>query len=121
MGNLIEFIREDMNYIHESWEYIKNNGKLKYPDGTISDFLTEAKIYAMDFITVFFKILLKNKTIEMPLEVFPNYHEITEKIAKMYYMVDEKAEYQSNFKFNAMEVLSFINTSEKYAVLLEGV
>lgn len=87
----------------------------------MSDFLTEGKIYAMDFITVFFKILLKNRSIEMPLEIFPVYHGITANIAKMYYMVDNKAEYQNNFCMNGMEVLSFINTSEKYAVLLEGV
>jgi hypothetical protein len=59
----------------------------------MSDFLTEGKVFAMDFITVFFKILLKNRTIEMPLEIFPVYHEITVNIARMYYMVDNKADY----------------------------
>ena len=57
---------------------------------------------------------------EMPMEVFPIYHEITDKIAKMYYMVDKNEEYQCDFAFNAMEVLSFINTSEKYSILLEN-
>lgn len=123
MSQLLKLIRDDMVKIHEDWEqeYSKPNLKIKFPDGTMSDFLTEAKIYAMDYITVFLKNLLKNRTIEMPLEIFPTYHDITEKIAKMYYMVDNKMEYQSNFAFNAMEVLSFINTSEKFAVLLEGV
>lgn len=123
MSELLKLIRDDMVKIHEDWEqeYSKPNLKIRFPDGTMSDFLTEAKIYAMDYITVFLRNLLKNRIIEMPLEIFPTYHDITEKIAKMYYMVDNKMDYQSNFAFNAMEVLSFINTSEKYAVLLEGV
>lgn len=82
-----------MIYIHESWFDNKNDCKIQFPDGTMSDFLIEAKIYAMDYITVFLKNLLKNRTIEMPREIFPVYQEITEKIAKFYYMVDNKMEY----------------------------
>jgi hypothetical protein len=78
-----------MNTIHDDWEFIKNDSLITFPNGRISNFLKEAKIFAMDFITVFLKILLKNKFVELPSEIFPAYHEITEKIAKMYYMVDK--------------------------------
>jgi hypothetical protein len=120
MQQLIEIIKDDMNTIHDDWEFIKNDSPITFPDGKVSNFLKEAKIFAMDFVTVFMKILLKNKFIELPSEIFRPYTEITEKIAKMYYLVDKNEPYQENFTFNAMEVLVFINTSEKYAVLLEG-
>lgn len=90
---LIEFIKNDINSIQDDWEFIKNDTKITFPDGTSSNFLKEAKIFAMDFITIFLRILLKNKYIELPMEVFPAYHEITEKIAKMYYMVDKNELY----------------------------
>lgn len=48
--------------------------------------------------------------------MFPTFHEITTKIAKLYYETKNE-----KYKANAMDVLSFINSSEKYACLLENV
>ena len=48
--------------------------------------------------------------------MFPVYHDIISRIAKMYYETQNEA-----FKENAMDILSFVNTSEKYARLLENV
>jgi hypothetical protein len=120
MIKLIDNIKDDINAIHEDWDSLKDEIKITFPDGTSSNLSKEARIYAMDYITVFMRTLLKNKFIELPMEIFPAYHEITDKLARMYYLIDKNLPYQENFAFNAMEVLSFINTSEKYAVLLEG-
>ena len=48
--------------------------------------------------------------------MFPTFHEITTKIAKLYYETKNE-----KFKANAMDVLSYINGSEKYSCLLENV
>ena len=86
------------------------------PDNTVSSFTKESKIYAMDAVCHFFLALLKNKKIDLVIDVFPIFHEITTKIAKLYY--ETKSEH---LKGNAMDVLVFINNSEKYSHLLENV
>ena len=70
----------------------------------------------MEAVCKFFYALLKNKKIDLVIDVFPIFHEITTKIAKLYY--ETKSE---NLKQNAMDVLCFINNSEKYSHLLENV
>jgi hypothetical protein len=82
-----------MNTIHEDWEFIKNDTKITFPDGRVSNLLKEGKIFALDVVTVFFRTLVKNKAVELPIEIFPAYHEITEKICKMYYMVDKNEDF----------------------------
>lgn len=89
----MDLIRIDMNAIHDDWEFIKNDTKITFPDGTSSNFLKEAKIYAMNYVTIFMRVLLRNKHIDLPKEIFPIYHEITEKIAKMYYLIDKNEDF----------------------------
>ena len=62
MKELFKLISYDMVKINENLkqEYYKRN--LKFLNGTMSDFLTEAKIYAMGYITV---SCMKNRTIEI--------------------------------------------------------
>lgn len=48
--------------------------------------------------------------------MFPIFHDITTRIAKMYYDTSN-----DEFKSNAMDILQFINSSEKYSRLLENV
>lgn len=48
--------------------------------------------------------------------MFPCLHTIASKIAKMYYATQDE-----QLQWNAMDVLSFINNSERYARLLENV
>jgi hypothetical protein len=55
------------------------------PDENHSSFLKESKLYAMQFVIEFFKTFLKNKRIDLGLDMFPVFHDITTKIAKMYY------------------------------------
>ena len=87
-----------------------------YPDGTVSSFQKEAKVYALDAVCSFYLSFVQNKKIDLGVEMFPNFHEITTKIAKMYYITSN-----DKFKTNAIDVLQFINTSEKYSCLLENV
>ena len=86
------------------------------PDNTISSFNKEARIFALDAACEFFLSVLKNKKIELGLEILPIFHEITTKIAKMYYETQNET-----LKGNAMDVLVYINNSEKYSHLLENV
>jgi hypothetical protein len=86
------------------------------PDNTETSFSLEMKIFALDAVCHFFKQFLKNKRIELAFDMFPVYHDIISRIAKMYYETDN-----IDFRENAMDILSFVNTSEKYARLLENV
>lgn len=70
----------------------------------------------MQQVCLFFLFFVKNKSIDLGVEMFPVYHEITTKLAKLYYETQNKA-----FKNNAMDVLSAVNNSEKYSCLLENV
>lgn len=86
------------------------------PDNVLSSFSKESKIFALDAACHFFLSVIKNKKIDLGVDIYPTYHAITIKIAKLYY--DTKSEV---LKGNAMDVLSFINNSEKYSHLLENV
>jgi hypothetical protein len=112
----ISLIASDLNYIHDYWYNTEDDYKLLMPDGTVSSFSKESKVFAMEPVCKFFLTLLKNKKIDLVIDVFPIFHEITTKIAKLYY--ETKSE---NLKANAMDVLVFINNSEKYSHLLENV
>jgi len=70
----------------------------------------------MEFVCHFFKALLKNKRIDLGVEILPIFHDITSKIAAMYYLVTN-----SRLKDNAMSVLQLINNSLAYSLLLENV
>jgi hypothetical protein len=86
------------------------------PDNAVSSFNKESKIYALEAVCEFFISMLKNKKVDLGVEIFPTFHEITTKIAKLYYETKSEA-----LKANAMDVLTFINNSEKYSHLLENV
>ena len=82
----------------------------------MSTLLEESKAFALDYVCHFFKSFLKNKRIDLDVDMFPILHEITAKIAKLYYDTN-----RADFKENAMGVLQLINGSLKYAKLLENV
>jgi hypothetical protein len=48
----------------------------------------------------FFKSFLKNKKIDLGLDMFPIFHDITTRIAKMYYDTTNE-----DYKSNAMDIL----------------
>ena len=50
------------------------------------------------------------------MDMYPTFHTITVKIAKLYYETKSEA-----LKDNAMGVLVFVNNSKKYSHLLENV
>ena len=116
LKEIIELVRSDMVSIHEEWHDHTKDSKLIFPDGTVSSFGKESKVCALEYVTYFFKSFLRNKKIELGVDMFPTLHEITAKVAKMYYDTSDE-----NFKMNAMDLLQFINNSEKYARLLENV
>jgi len=60
--------------------------------------------------------VIKNKKIDIGMDMYPTFHTITVKIAKLYYETKSEA-----LKDNAMGVLVFVNNSEKYSHLLENV
>jgi hypothetical protein len=115
---IIELIKDDMVVILDEWNKQENDCRIIFPDGFRSSFLKESKIHALGCVTSFFKAFLRNKKVEstVGIDMFPVYHEITIKIARMYYLTPNVT-----FKNNAMDVLQFINTSEKYSHLLQNV
>ena len=106
----------DMEDILEEWGWPAHDCQLVMPDGRMSSFLKEAKQCALGFVPHFFKSCLRNRRIDLGVDMFPCLHTIAEKIAKMYYKTDDE-----QLQWNAMDVLSFINNSERYARLLENV
>lgn len=78
--------------------------------------MRESRIFVYEYVTVFFKSVLKNKRIELGVNSLPVYREITICLAKMYYETTNE-----NFKSNTFEVLQYINSSEKFARLLDNV
>lgn len=115
---IIELIKDDMVVILDEWNKQENDCRIIFPDGARSSFLKESKIHALGCVTSFFKAFLRNKKVEstVGIDMFPVYHEIAIKIARMYYLTPT-----ATFKNNAMDVLQFINTSEKYSHLLQNV
>lgn len=116
MKGLIECVRTDMVMIHDEWHNAELDSRLIMPDTTQSSFSKESRLFALEHVTHFFKSFLKNRRIDLGVDMFPVFHEITAKIAKMFYDTTNE-----NFKNNAMDVLTFINGSERYARLLENV
>lgn len=105
-----------MTLIHNEWQKEDQDYILLMPDNSETSFSIEMKIFALDAVCHFFKQFLKNKRIELAFDMFPVYHDIISRIAKMYYETNNE-----EFRENAMDILSFVNTSEKYARLLENV
>ena len=102
--------------IHDDWNQNHDDAKLMFPDGIMTSIGKEAKVTAMEGITTFFLSFVKNKRIDLHVDLFPTFHEITAKIAKLYYETKN-----DKFKANAMEVLQFINHSQKFSCLLDNV
>ena len=67
-------------------------------------------------VTYFFKSCLKNKRIDLGVDMLPTLHNLTSRLAKMYYQTSNE-----EYKNMDIETLIFINNSEKYARLLENV
>lgn len=86
------------------------------PDGNISTLSHESKNFAMIYAVSFLKALLKNKKIELGVDLYPSLHDITSTFAQMYYETTIEDQ-----RLSALDVLVFINTSERYAHLLENV
>jgi len=70
----------------------------------------------MESVPIFYLTYLKNKNVYLGLDMMPIFQEITVKIARLYYETENK-----QYKANAMALLSYINTSEKYSMLLDNV
>ena len=109
-------MKTDCIQIVEEWHKSDQDCKMMMPDGTTTTFLKESKILGLEAIPSFFKSLLRNKKIELGLDIFPTFHIITAQIAKMYYATSNE-----NHKANAMDILCYINTSLTYARLLDNV
>lgn len=105
-----------MASVHDEWNNLADDCVILLPNGASTSFLQESKVFALDEVCHFFKQFLKNRKIELGVDMFPVYHDIIARIAKMYYETDNE-----DFKSNAMDILAFVNTSEKYARLLENV
>lgn len=116
LKSLLRLISVDMAVIFEEWTKTEGDCKIIFPDGSVSSFGREAKITALEAVCAFFQSLCSNKKLDLGVDVFPNLHEITTKIAKLYYLTTNE-----KFKSNAMDVLQLINGSEKYSCLLENV
>lgn len=70
----------------------------------------------MEKVSLFLKSLLMNKSINLGANVNEIYREIVIMIARMYYMTENM-----NLKQNAMELLKYVNGSERYSYLLDNV
>jgi len=104
LKEIMELVSADMVCIHEEWHNSEQDCRLIMPDGTQSTFSHESKVCALEYVTHFFKAFLKNKRIDLGVDMFPVFHDITARIAKMFYETSSE-----NFKDRAMDVLSFIN------------
>ena len=100
LREIIQHIADDINLIYEEWHMIETDCKLILPDNSISSFSKEAKQCALDNICDFFISLLKNKKVDLGVDMFPTFYEITTKIAKLYYETKNET-----YKSNAMDVL----------------
>ena len=70
----------------------------------------------MTVVTHFFKSCLKNKRVEFKVDLWPNMHELTASMAKMYSKSSNE-----EYKSSVMDCLIFINNSEKHSRLLDNV
>ena len=116
LKDFVHMLAEDIGLIFEEWHLTENDFKIIMPDLTVTSFQKESKILAMQSVCLFFQCLVRNKSIDLGVEMFPTYHEIITKIAKLYYETKNQ-----KFKNNAMDVLTAVNNSEKYSCLLENV
>ena len=116
LKQIIELVKDDMIEISDQWHNKSLDCILIMPDSTHSSFARESRVFALDYVCHFFKSFLKNRYIELGVDMFPVFHEITSRIAKMYYETNNE-----DFKTNSMDILYYINNSEKYARLLENV
>jgi hypothetical protein len=117
LKELVKYLKHDVVRIFEEWHNDnQQNCMLIYPDLTHSSFLKEAKHLAMDGISKFFLAIVKNPRIDLGVDMMPDFHAISVRMAKLYYLTDNKT-----YKMNAMEYLSFINSSDKYSFLLDNV
>lgn len=120
LKELIKLVQVDMARIYEGWHEEENFQSkavsLVFPDKSATTFREESHRFAMTVVTHFFKACLKNKRVEFKVDLWPNMHELTASIAKLYYKTSN-----TEYKNSVMECLIFINNSEKYSRLLENV
>lgn len=105
-----------MIHVHEEWHRTATDIVLQFPDCTKSTLHRESRILALDSATQFFKAFLRNRSIDLGPDMYDTFHEITARIAKMYYETTNE-----DFQANAMDILYYINNSDKYARLLENI
>ena len=102
---------------HEEDNYAVGHGvTLIFPDQSETTFREESHRFAMTVVTHFFKACLKNKRVEFKVDLWPNMHELTASMAKMYYKSSNE-----EYKNSVMDCLIFINNHDKYSRLLENV
>jgi len=107
---------KDMTIIFDMWNKPDIDVKIIMPDNTISNFIKESRLVALEQVPFFFNALLRNRNIDLGVNMAPVYSDIIVKIAKLYYDTESKA-----LKANAMMILSYINNSDKHAMLLDNV
>lgn len=97
-------IRDDMILIQEDWNMPGQDVALFMPDGSESSLSAQAKVFALDSVSNFMRELMRNDILDIGIDMFPIFHEITTVIAKMYYNTDDE-----DLKASAMDVLRYIN------------
>ena len=100
LKKVIELIKDDLEIIQAEWHKEDKDCIILQPDGNQTSFLIESKLFALQFVIEFFKSFLKNKKIDLGLDMFPIFHDITTRIAKMYYDTTNE-----DYKSNAMDIL----------------
>ena len=93
-------IKDDLEIIQAEWHKEDLDCTIILPDDGQTSFLKESKLFALQYVIEFFKSFLKNKKIDLGLDMFPIFHDITTRIAKMYYDTSN-----DEFKSNAMDIL----------------
>jgi hypothetical protein len=105
-----------VSIITGEWQSKDSSCKIIYPDHKESRFSDEAQSYIYIEVSVFFKSCLKNASIDLGGDLMLCLHQITSKLAKTYYMTSDEF-----YKSNVMDCLAFINYSDRYSRLLDGV
>ena len=89
---------------------------LDMPDESVTTLNKESQNFSLNYGVTFLKALLKNKRIDLGEDLYGTLHDITSNVAKMYYQSNDEDQ-----RINALDVLIFINSTEKLAHLLENV
>lgn len=103
-----------MQIILDEWNNESSDYQILLPDGSFTSFQKEARIFAMEHVCTFLRELLINQDIQ--LNIIKVYRQIIVIVARLYYKTES-----THLKTNAMELLKFVNGSDKYSYLLDNV